>query len=139
MISKGCFYHIVRVKNTSSETPSLESIPIMNEYSDVFPEDLPRIPSEREIDFGVDLLPDTQPISIPLYRIAPAELRELKEQLKDLLDNEFIWPNMSPWGAPVLFGSKKDGSLKICIYYRQLNKVMVRNKYPLPRIDDLFD
>ncbi|WMV41242.1 hypothetical protein MTR67_034627, partial [Solanum verrucosum] len=94
----------------------IESVPVVNEFFDVFPNDLPGVPPEREIDFGIDLLPDTQPISIPPYRMAPAELKELKEQLKDLLEKGFIRPN-----------------------YRQLNRVTVKNKYPLPRIDDLFD
>ena len=85
------------------------------------------------------MLPDTKPISIPPYRMAPAELKELKEQLKDLLEKGFIRPSSSPWGAPVLFVRKKDGSLRMCIDYRQLNKVTIKNKYPLPRIDDLFD
>ncbi|WMV51153.1 hypothetical protein MTR67_044538, partial [Solanum verrucosum] len=93
----------------------------------------------RKIDFGIDLLPDTQPISIPPYRMAPTELKELKEQLRDLLEKGFIRPSQSPWGASVLFVKKKDGSLRMCIDYRQLNRVTVKNKYPLPRIDDLFD
>ncbi|WMV50937.1 hypothetical protein MTR67_044322 [Solanum verrucosum] len=108
-------------------------------FPEVFPEDLPGVPPEREIDFGIDLLPDTQPISIPPYRMAPAELKELKEQLKDFLDKGFIRPSISPWGAPVLFVKKKNGSLRMCIDYRQLNKVTIKNKYPIPRIDDLFD
>ena len=99
----------------------------------------PGLPPEREVKFGIDVIPDTQPISIPLYRMAPAELRELKEQLKDLLEKGFIWPSMSPWGTPMLFVRIKDGTLRMCIDYRQLNKVTVKNKYPLPRIDDLFD
>ncbi len=111
----------------------------MNEFIDVFPEELPGLPPEREIDFGIDLLPGTEPISIPPYRMAPAELRELKEQLKDLLEKGFIRPSVSPWGAPVLFVRKKDGTLRMCIDYRQLNRVTIKNKYPLPRIDDLFD
>ena len=93
----------------------------------------------REIDFGIDVFLDTHPISIPPYRMAPIELKELKEQLKDLLDKGFIRPSVSPWGAPVLFVRKKDSSLRMCIDYRQLNKVTIKNKYPLPRIDDLFD
>ena len=93
----------------------------------------------REIDFGIDLLPDTRPISISPYRMAPAKLKELKEQLKDLLAKGFIRPSVLPWGAPVLFVSKKDGSLRMCIDYRQLNKVTIKNKCPLPRIGDLFD
>src|SRR5688572_17238643 len=139
MIAKGCIYHLVRVRDENSETPSIESVSVVNEFVDVFPEDLPGIPPEREIEFGMDLLPDTQPISIPPYRMAPAELKELKEQLKDLFEKGFIRPSISPWGGPVLFVRKKDGSLKMCIDYRQLNKVTVKNKYHLPRIDDLFD
>ena len=87
----------------------------------------------------MDVLPDTQPISIPPYRMAPAELKELKEQLRDFLEKGFIMPSTSPWGAPVLFVRKKDGSLRMCIDYRLLNKVTVKNKYPLPWIDDLFN
>ncbi|KAH0672805.1 hypothetical protein KY290_025037 [Solanum tuberosum] len=139
LISKGCLYHIVRVNDVESKVPPIESIPVVNEFVDVFPENLLGVPPEREIDLGIDLLPDTQPISIPPYRMAPAELKELKEQLKDLLEKGFIRPSHSPWGAPVLFEKKKDGSLRMCIDYRQLNKVTVKNRYPLPRIDDLFD
>ncbi|MDV3190830.1 MAG: hypothetical protein Q8838_02920, partial [Candidatus Phytoplasma australasiaticum] len=84
------------------------------------------------MEFAIDLLPDTQPISIPPYRIAPEELKELKEQLKDLFEKVFFQPSTSPWGAPILFVRKKDGSLRMCIDYRQLNKVTIKNKYPLP-------
>ena len=127
LISKGCLYHIVHVRDVDADIPSLESVPIVNEFPDVFPEDLPGIPPEREIDFGIDLLPDTNPISIPPYRMAPTELKELKEQLKYLLDKGFIRPSKSPWGAPVLFVRKKDGSLRMCIDYRQLIKVTIKN------------
>ena len=99
----------------------------------------PGMPPDRDIDFCIDLEPDTRPISIPPYRMAPAELRELKAQLQELLSKGFIRPSASPWGAPVLFVKKKDGSFRMCIDYRQLNKVTVKHKYPLPRIDDLFD
>ncbi|KAH0644862.1 hypothetical protein KY284_032746 [Solanum tuberosum] len=139
MISKGCIYHLVRVMDVESETPSLESVPVVNEFPKVFPNDLPDIPPEREIDFGIDLLPDTQPISIPPYRMALTELKELKEQLRDLLDKGFIRLSISHWGTPVLFIRKKDGSLRMCIDYRQLNTVTIKNRYPFPRIDDLFD
>ena len=111
----------------------------MNEFQDVFLEDLPGIPYECEIDFGIDLNPNTKPISVPPYRMAPSELKVLKLQLKDLLDKGFIQPIISPWGAPVFFIRKKDGTLRMCIDYRQLNEVTIKNKYPLPRIDDLFD
>nr|AAT39297.2 Gag-pol protein, putative [Solanum demissum] len=139
LVSKGCIYHLVRVHDSSVEIPHFQSVPIVREFPKVFPDDLPGIPPEREIDFGIDLIPDTHPISIPPYRMAPSELKELKEQLKDLLDKGFIRPSVSPWGAPVLFVRKKDGSLRMCIDYRQLNKVTIKNKYPLPRIDDLFN
>ena len=105
----------------------------------MFPADLPCMPPDRDIDFCIDLEPGTRPISIPPYRMAPAELRELKAQLQELLGKGFIRPSASPWGAPVLFVKKKDGSFRMCIDYRQLNKVTIKNKYPLPRIDDLFD
>ncbi|XP_069143355.1 uncharacterized protein [Solanum lycopersicum] len=104
--------------------PSLESVSVVCEFSEVSPKDLPGVPPEREIDFRIDLLPDTQPISISPYRMDPAELKKLKEQLKDLLDKGFIRPSISPWGAPILFVKKKDGSLRICIDYRQLNKIV---------------
>ncbi|KAH0776360.1 hypothetical protein KY290_007771 [Solanum tuberosum] len=139
LVSKGCVYHLVRVNDSIVEVPPIQSVPIVREFPEVFPDDLPGVPPEREIDFGIEIIPDTRPISIPQYRIAPAELKELKEQLKDLLDKGFIQPSVSPWGAPVLFVRKKNGSLRMCIDYRQLNKVTIKNKYPLPRIHDLFD
>lgn len=139
IIVKGCIYHIVRVKDVNAEIPSLQSIQIVKEYTNVFSDELPGIPPEREIGFGIDLLPRMQPISIPPYRMTLTELKELQEQIKYLLEKGFIRPSTSPWGAPVLFVWKKDGSLRMCIDYRQLNKVTLKNKYPLPRIDDLFD
>ncbi|XP_070025343.1 uncharacterized protein [Nicotiana sylvestris] len=139
MIRRGCIYHLVQVADTTSEVSAPKSVPVVNEFLEVFPDKLLGIPPDREIDFEIDVLPDTQPISIPPYRMAPAELRELKEQLKDLLEKGFIRLSVSSWGAPVLFVRKKDGSLRMCIDYRQLNKVAIKNKYPLPRIDDLFD
>ncbi|XP_070035182.1 uncharacterized protein [Nicotiana tomentosiformis] len=113
MIAKGYIYHIVRVRDADAEIPTIQSILVVKEYADVFPDELPGIPPKREIDFRIDLLPGTQPISIPPYRMAPVELKESKEQLKDLLEKGFIGPNTSPWGAPVLFVRKKDGFLII--------------------------
>ena len=84
-------------------------------------------------------MPGVAPISIPPYHMAPVELQELKKQLQELLDKGYIRPSVSPWGAPVLFVKKKDGTLQLCIDYQKLNQVTVKNKYPLPRIDDLFD
>ena len=109
------------------------------EFLDVFPEDLPGLPLRREIQFEIELAPGTEPVSRAPYRMAPAELKELKIQLQELLDLGFIRPSYSPWGAPVLFVKKKDGTLRMCIDYRELNKFTIKNKYPLPRIDDLFD
>ena len=103
MISKGYLYHLVRVKDSSLETPTLESVPVVCE----FPEDPSGVPPEKEINFGIDLLLDTQTISIPPHRMAPAELKELKYQLKGLLDKGFIRPSISPWGAPILFVKRK--------------------------------
>ncbi|WMV58816.1 hypothetical protein MTR67_052201 [Solanum verrucosum] len=103
-----------RVRDVDSKTPSLESVPVGNEFQKLIPNDLPGISPEWQIDFSIDLLPDRQPISIPSYRIAPAKLMELKEQLKDLLDKGFIQPSISPWGAPVLFVRKKM-ALFICV------------------------
>ena len=105
----------------------------------MFLEDLPGLPPRREIDFVIELAPGTELVSRTPYRMAPAEVKELKIQLQELLDLGFIRPSYSPWGAPVLFVKKKDGTLRMCIDYRELNKLTIKNKYPLPRIDDLFD
>ena len=116
-----------------------EDTRLVCEFLDVFPEDFPRLPPHREIEFVIELAPGTEPVSRAPYRMAPAELKELKVQLQELLDLGFIRPSFSPWGAPVLFVKKKDGSLRMCIDYREHNKLTIKNKYPLPRIDDLFD
>ncbi|XP_073039340.1 uncharacterized protein [Primulina eburnea] len=121
------------------EVPKLEDIPIVQEFPDVFPEELPGEILDREVEFQINLVPGAAPISKAPYRMAPAELKELKEQLQELLDKKQIRPSASPWGAPVLFVKKKDGSMRLCIDYRELNKITIKNKYPLPRIDDLFD
>ena len=125
--------------DTRKEALKLDDIPVVREFSDVFPKDLLGIPIDREIEFSIDLLLGTSPISKAPYRMALTELKELKDQLQELLEKGFIRPSASPWGAPVLFMKKKDGTMRLCINYRELNQVTVRNKYPLPRIDDLFD
>ncbi|XP_070045893.1 uncharacterized protein [Nicotiana tomentosiformis] len=139
LLKKGCLGLLAIVNDTKKKTISIENVPVVREFSDVFLEDLPGLPPVREIDFGIDLPHDTQPISIPPYRMATTDLKELKQQLHDLLYKGFIRPSISPWGVPILFVKKKDGSLRMCIDYRQLNKLTIHNKYPLPRIDDMFD
>ncbi|XP_071900882.1 uncharacterized protein [Coffea arabica] len=125
--------------NTPTDKLRVEDVPIVSEYPDVFPDELVTLPPEREIEFKIDLLPGASPISKTPYRMAPAELKELKLQLQDLLERGFIRESGSPWGAPVLFVKKKDGTLRLCIDYRGLNNMTIKNKYPLPHIDELFD
>jgi hypothetical protein len=107
--------------------------------ADVCPEEWPGMLPERELEFTIDLKLGTEPITRTPYRMSTPELQELKMQLKELLDLGLIRPSVSPWGAPVIFIRKKDGSWRLCIDYRQLNKATIKNQYPLPRIDDLFD
>ena len=139
LLQKGCKGYLAHVVDTRSDEVRLEDVPVVREFLDVFPDDLPGLPPERETDFPIDLVPGIAPISLPPYRMAPAKLKELKAQLQELVDGGFIRPSISPWGAPVLFVKKKDGTWRFCVDYRQLNKVTIRNKYPLPQIDDLFD
>ena len=117
----------------------MDDVPVVNEFSDEFPDELPGLPPNREIEFSIDLAPGIEPVSKAPYRMAPVEMKELESQIQDLLDKGVIRPSVSPWGAPVLFVKKKDGSMRLCIDYRELNKLTIKNKYPLPRIDDLFD
>ncbi|GJW79736.1 putative reverse transcriptase domain-containing protein [Tanacetum coccineum] len=122
-----------------SEKKRLEDVPIVRDFPDVSPEDLPGLPPTRQVEFQIDLVPGAAPVARAPYRLAPSEMKELSEQLKELSDKGFIRPSSLPWGAPVLFVKKKDGSFRMCIDYRELNKLTVKNRYPLPRIDDLFD
>ena len=120
--------------------PDLDLPRVVCEYMDVFPDELPGLPPpQRVVDFGIELHPGTSPISMTPHRMAPVKLQELRVQLQELLDKGFIRPSTSPWGASVLFAKKKGKTLRLCIDYRQLNRVMIQNRYPLPRIDDLFD
>ncbi|GJV93519.1 putative reverse transcriptase domain-containing protein [Tanacetum coccineum] len=116
-----------------------EEIVVVRDFPEVFPDDLSGLPPIREIEFRIELTPGATPVAKSPYRLAPSELEELSGQLKELQDKGFIRPSSSPWGAPVLFVKKKDGSFRMCIDYRELNKLTVKNRYPLPRIDDLFD
>ncbi|KAF3665242.1 ATP-dependent (S)-NAD(P)H-hydrate dehydratase [Capsicum annuum] len=140
LVERGCLSYLAHICDTSVVLPpSLDSVRVVREFMDVFPTDLSGMPPNRDIDFSIDVKPATKLFSFPPYRMATTELKELKDQSQDLLDKRFIRPSDLPWGAPILFVKKKDGSMRMCIDYRQLNKVMVKNKYPLPRIDDLFD
>ncbi|KAI3687110.1 hypothetical protein L1987_80801 [Smallanthus sonchifolius] len=118
---------------------SIQDIPIIRDFPEVFPEDLSGLPPVRQVEFRIDLVPGANPVARAPYRLAPSEMQELASQLQELSDKGFIRPSHSPWGAPVLFVKKKDGSFRMCIDYRELNKLTVKNRYPLPRIDDLFD
>jgi hypothetical protein len=117
----------------------VERVPVVCDYLDVFPDELPGMPPDRDIEFAIELQPGTAPISKRPYRMPPAELAELKRQLQELLEKGFIRPSTSPWGCSALFVKKKDESLRMCVDYRPLNAVTIKNKYPLPRIDVLFD
>ena len=139
MISKGCLYHIIRLQDLDSKISPIELVHVVSEFTEVFPNEILDIYPEREIDFSIDMLSNLNPISIPPYLMDSAELKELKAQLKDLIEKVLIRRSISPWGAPFLFVRKKDGSLRMCIDYNYLNKVTINNKYPLPWIDDLFD
>ncbi|GKB40594.1 putative reverse transcriptase domain-containing protein [Tanacetum coccineum] len=114
-------------------------IEVVRDFPEVFPDDLSGLPPIREIEFRIELILEAMPVAKSPYRLAPSELEELSEQLKELQDKGFIRPSSSPWGAPVLFVKKKDGSFRMCVDYRELNKLTVKNYYPLPRIDDLYD
>nr|GFC41422.1 putative reverse transcriptase domain-containing protein [Tanacetum cinerariifolium] len=122
-----------------SEKKRLVDVPIVRDFLEVFPKDLPGLPPIRPVEFQIDLVPGAAPVARAPYRLAPFEMKELAKQLKELSDKGFIRPSSSPWGAPVLLIKKMDGSFRMCIGYRELNKLTVKNRYPLLRIDDLFD
>ncbi|GJR30755.1 putative reverse transcriptase domain-containing protein [Tanacetum coccineum] len=122
-----------------ADEKKLDDIRVVRDFPEVFPDDLLGLPLVREIEFRIDLIPGASPVVRSPYRLAPSEMLELSNQLKELQEKGFIRPSHSPWGAPVLFVKKKDGSMRMCIDYRELNKLTIKNRYPLPRIDDLFD
>ncbi|WVZ57794.1 hypothetical protein U9M48_008136 [Paspalum notatum var. saurae] len=132
--------HTVNVVDAQGDAQALAKIPVVRDYPDVFPEELPGLPPDRDVEFKIDLVPCTSTVSRRPYRMAPDELRELKVQLQEQLDKGFIRPSSSPWGCPALFVEKKDqGGKRLCVDYRPLNLVTIKNKYPLPHIDILFD
>ncbi|XP_047979050.1 uncharacterized protein LOC125220967 [Salvia hispanica] len=139
LVRKGHPAYLVYLNEERKEGRKIEDVEIVREFPDVFPDNLPGLPPDRQLEFTIDLEPGSAPVSKAPYRMAPKELEELKMQLQELMDLGFIRPSVSPWGAPVLFVKKKDGTLRMCIDYRELNKLTLKNKYPLPRIDDLFD
>jgi hypothetical protein len=135
---KGCRLYVVEATN-KRKGPSLDQYPILSEFRDVFPNKLSGLPPERELDFTIELKPGAEPVSKTSYRMTAPELCELQMQLKELLDLGIIRPSVSPWGALLIFVKKKDGSLRLCIDYRDLNHATVKNRYPMPWIYDLFD
>ncbi|GJX94374.1 putative nucleotidyltransferase, ribonuclease H [Tanacetum coccineum] len=140
-INNVLFFSTISTLEEKAETPErrIEDVPVVRDFPEVFPEDLPGLPLTRQVEFHIELIPGAAPVARAPYHLAPAEMKELAEQLKELSDKGFIRPSSSPWGAPILFVKKKDGSFRMCIDYRELNKLTVKNHYPLPRIDDLFD
>jgi hypothetical protein len=123
----------------STEVDPLEAIKVVSEFSDVFPKDLPGMPLNRKVEFAIELIRGTTPIYKRAYRVSRPELVELKKQIDELSEKGYIRPSTSPWAAPVLFVEKKDGTRRMCIDYRALNEVTIKNKCPLTRIEDLFD
>jgi hypothetical protein len=128
---KASLHHMVERK--------LQDIHVVHEFLDVFPDELPEMPPKRAIEFTIELQPSTTPIAKAPYKMSLVELADLKIQLQDLLDKGFIHQSSSHWGCPALFVPKKDKECRLCVDYRPLNAVTIKNKYPLSRIDILFD
>ncbi|GKE58943.1 putative reverse transcriptase domain-containing protein, partial [Tanacetum coccineum] len=138
-VERGCHLFLAHVTEKKSKEKRLEDVPIIRNSPEVFPEEFLGLPPLRQVEFRIDLVLGAAPVARAPYRLAPSKMRVLSVQLQELLEKGFIRPSSSPWGAPVLFVKKKDGSFKMCIDYRELNKLTVKNRYPLSRIDDLFD
>ncbi|GKC67046.1 putative reverse transcriptase domain-containing protein [Tanacetum coccineum] len=142
-MAKGCQVFLAQIsakkEEDKSEGKQIKDVPIVRDFPKVFPEDLPGLPPARPVEFQIDLIQGAAPVARAPYRLAPSEIKELSEQLQELSDKGFIRPSSSPWGAPVLFVKKNDGSFNMCINYKELNKLTVKNRYPLLRIDDLFN
>jgi hypothetical protein len=136
---KGCqIFSSHMDKATKDKVENIEDHPVLRDFEEFFRE-IPKFPPKRDIGFSIYLVPGVSPVSKTPYRMGTPELKELHMQLEELLKNGYICPSVSPWGAPFIFVKNKDGTLRMCIDFRQLNKVTIKNKYPLPRIDDLFD
>ena len=139
LVRQGHPLYLCHISKEGKKEVDPKDIVVVREFVDVFPEEIPDMSPQRGIDFTTDLVSGTGPISKALYCMALKKMEELKSQLEELLDKGYIRPTVSPWDTPVLFVRKKDGNLRLCIDYRELNKVIVNNKYPLLRIDDLFN
>ena len=138
LMRKGYETFLALILDSKRGQVDVEKIPAVREFPDVFLEELPGIPFDREVDLSIKTIPRTAPMSRAPYRMDPMELKELKSQLQELMDKGFIRHSVSPWDAPVLFVKKKDGTLRMCIDYQKINKVTMKNRYPLLRIEDLF-
>nr|GEV04950.1 putative reverse transcriptase domain-containing protein [Tanacetum cinerariifolium] len=138
-IERGSRLFVAHVTEKEPQEKWLEDVPVIRDFPEVFPDDLPRFPPPRQVEFQIDFVPGATPVARAPYRLAPSEMKELARQLQELSKNGFIRPSSSSWGAPVLFINKKDESFRMYIDYRELNKLTVKNRYPLPRIDGLFD
>nr|GEW51613.1 reverse transcriptase domain-containing protein [Tanacetum cinerariifolium] len=138
-VDRGSYLFVAQVVEKEPIKRRLEDVPVICKFLDVFPEDLPGLPPPQQVEFEIKLVPGATPVARVPYRLAPSEMKELARQLQELSDKGFIRPSSSLWGAPVLFVKKKDASFRMCIDYRELNKLTIKNRYPLPRIDDLFD
>jgi hypothetical protein len=136
VIAKGMVNH-AKINQLGASQGS--EVPMVNKFPNVFPDELPSMPSDRDIEFVIELKPDTAPIYKTPFRMTTLELAELKEHIRELLEKGLIHPSSSPWGAPVIFVPKKDGTQRLCVDYHALNEVIVKNMYPLPSINDLFD
>ncbi|GJU65389.1 putative reverse transcriptase domain-containing protein [Tanacetum coccineum] len=138
-VERACHLFLAHVTENKSKERRMEDVPVIRDFPEVFPEELPGLPPPRQVEFRIDLVPGAAPVARAPYRLAPSEMKELSVQLQELLEKGFIRPSSSPWGALVLFVKKKDGSFRMCIDYHELNKLTVKNHYPLLRIHDLFD
>ncbi|GJV98007.1 putative reverse transcriptase domain-containing protein [Tanacetum coccineum] len=131
-IERGHQLFVAHVTEKEPKEKRLEDVPVIRDFPEVFPDDLPGLPPPRQVEFKIELVPGAAPVARAPYRLAPSEMKELADQLQELLEKGFIRPSSSPWGAPVLFVKKKDGTFRMCIDYRELNKLTVKNRYPLP-------
>ncbi|GKC35488.1 putative reverse transcriptase domain-containing protein [Tanacetum coccineum] len=137
-IERRCQLFLAQVTGKELTERHLEDVSVIRNFPDVFPDDLPGLPPHRQVEFKIHLVPGATPVARAPYRLALSEMKEFSKQLQELSEKGFIRLSSSPWGAPVLFVKKKDGTFRMCIDYRKLNKLTIKNRYPLPRIDDLF-